>query len=308
MHRQILDKIKHYSKIVIHRHVRPDPDAYGSSIGLHMLLKHNYPEKEIYVTGKHDLTLDYLAKPMVVPDSAFENALIIVTDTANTERIDDERYKKGEFLIKIDHHPNDDPYGDIVYVDTQASSASEIIYSLFKTGEQQEDWTLPDQAARLLYAGIVGDTGRFMFTSTSVKTMSYAGELMGYDFDRTKLFNEMYEVSPNVLKLKGYVYENFEMKNGIGHVKLSKRLLEEYGVSQSEASLLVSALADVQGMRAWVFFIEDSDSIRVRLRSKGPVINGIAKKFNGGGHPLASGATIYEWDEVEDVLNEMYHL
>lgn len=308
MHRQILDKIKAYPKIVIHRHVRPDPDAYGSSIGLMMLLKHNYPEKEIYVTGKHDFTLDYLAKPMVVADAAFDGALIIVTDTANTERIDDQRYTKGDFLIKIDHHPNEDPYGDIIYVDTTASSASEIIYSLFLTGAEQEDWTLPDQAARLLYAGIVGDTGRFMFSSTSLKTMTYAGELMAYDFDRNQLFNSMYEVSPNVLKLKGYVYENFVMKNGIGHVKMTKSLLANYGVSQSEASLLVSALADVQGMRAWVFFIEDEESIRVRLRSKGPVINEIAKKYNGGGHPLASGATIYNWHEVDDVMEDMYKL
>ncbi|WP_342525105.1 bifunctional oligoribonuclease/PAP phosphatase NrnA [Chryseomicrobium sp. FSL W7-1435] len=308
MHRQILDKIKEYSKIVIHRHVRPDPDAYGSSIGLFMILKHNYPEKELYVTGKHDFTLDYLAKPMSITDAAFENALVIVTDTANTDRIDDQRYTNGSYLIKIDHHPNDDPYGDIVYVDTKASSASEMIYSLFLTGAEQEEWSLPDQAARLLYAGIVGDTGRFMFNSTSLKTMEYAGELMGYDFDRSQLFNDMYEVSPNVLKLKGYVYENFHMKNGIGYVKLSKALLQNYGVSQSEASLLVSALADVQGMRAWVFFIEDDQSIRVRLRSKGPVINEIAKKFNGGGHPLASGATIYNWDEVDNVLDEMYQL
>ena len=308
MHRQILDKIKAYKKIVIHRHVRPDPDAYGSSIGLMMLLKHNYPEKEIYVTGKHDFTLDFLAKPMVVSDEAFEGALIIVTDTANTDRIDDQRYTKGDFLIKIDHHPNEDPYGDIVYVDTTASSASEIIYSLFLTGTEQEDWTLPDQAARLLYAGIVGDTGRFMFSSTSLKTMTYAGELMAYDFDRNQLFNSMYEVSPNVLKLKGYIYENFVMKNGIGQVKMTKALLADYGVSQSEASLLVSALADVQGMRAWVFFIEDDESIRVRLRSKGPVINEIAKKYNGGGHPLASGATIHNWQEVDDVMEDMYKL
>jgi bifunctional oligoribonuclease and PAP phosphatase NrnA len=56
---------------------------------------------------------------------------------------------------------------------------------------------------------------------------------------------------------------------------------------------------------AWVFFIEEDDQIRVRLRSKGPVINGVAKKHKGGGHPLAAGASIYSWDEVEDVLRDV---
>lgn len=308
MHRQILDKINAYSKIVIHRHVRPDPDAYGSSIGLYHILKENYPEKEVWVTGKPDATLDYLATLEPVPDDAFEGALIIITDTANTARIDDERYKQGDFVIKIDHHPNEEPYGDITYVETNASSASELIYELFLFAKENEGWQMNATAARLLYAGLVGDTGRFMFSSTSIATMTYAGELMSYDFDRTQLFNEMYEVSPNVLKLKGYVYENFEMRNGIGHVKMTRELLKQYGVNQSEASLLVSALADVKGMRAWVFFIEDEESIRVRLRSKGPIINTIAKQFNGGGHPLASGATIYKWEEMNDVLEEMYKL
>jgi phosphoesterase RecJ-like protein len=67
----------------------------------------------------------------------------------------------------------------------------------------------------------------------------------------------------------------------------------------------VGALGDVSGIKAWVFFIEEDKQIRVRLRSKGPVINGVARMFNGGGHPLASGATIYSWDEVEKVVNEL---
>ena len=102
-----------------------------------------------------------------VPDNDYEGALVIVTDTANTPRIDDDRYDKGDFLIKIDHHPNDDAYGDLLLVDTSASSASEIV----------TDWaltlglSLSDAAARVLYNGIVGDTGRFLYPSTTPKTL-----------------------------------------------------------------------------------------------------------------------------------------
>lgn len=309
MKRQIIDTIEHYDKIIIHRHVRPDPDAYGSQIGLKELISLNYPTKKVLATGKHDSTLDFLAHPDIVEDEDFRDALIIVTDTANTERIDDERYKLGSYLIKIDHHPNDDAYGDLLWVDTHASSVSEMICELFEEAKEYKNWTMDATIARLLFTGIVGDTGRFMFQSTTEQTMKFAGQLISYGFDRTALFNGMYEVESNLLQLKGYIYAHFEMDgNGVGHVKLTQELLKEFKVSESEASLLVSTLADVKGMRCWVFFIEDTDEIRVRLRSKGPVINIIAKKYGGGGHPLASGASVQTWEEAEQVIEDLKKL
>ena len=130
MKRQIIDTISKYETIIIHRHVRPDPDAYGSSFGLKEILKASYPDKQVFTVGEHDETLSFLTKPDYVSDEQYEGALVIVTDTANTERIDDQRYKLGSFIIKIDHHPNDDPYGDLLWVDTNGSSASELIYEL----------------------------------------------------------------------------------------------------------------------------------------------------------------------------------
>jgi bifunctional oligoribonuclease and PAP phosphatase NrnA len=116
----------------------------------------------------------------------------------------------------------------------------------------------------------------------------------------------MYERDTNIIKLNGYILQNFEMQsNGVASVLLTKKLLEEYSAEPSEASLLVGTLGDVKGIKAWVFFIEEEDQIRVRLRSKGPVINGVARKFKGGGHPLASGASIHSWDEVEHVVKEL---
>jgi phosphoesterase RecJ-like protein len=309
MKRQIIDTIEGYNKIIIHRHVRPDPDAYGSQIGLKELISFNYPQKKVLATGYHENTLDFLAYPDTVTDDDFKDALIIITDTANTERIDDERYKLGKTLIKIDHHPNDDAYGDLLWVDTNSSSTSEMICELFDEAKEYKGWKMNASIARLLFAGIVGDTGRFMFQSTTLQTMTYAGELLSYGFDRTELFNGMYEVDRNLLHLKGYVYENFNMdENGVGFVKLTSEILKKYNVAESEASLLVGSLADVRGMKCWVFFIEDTKEIRVRLRSKGPIINVIAKKYGGGGHPLASGASVKTWEEADRVIEDMKKL
>ncbi|MFD2446323.1 bifunctional oligoribonuclease/PAP phosphatase NrnA [Bacillus sp. CGMCC 1.16607] len=305
MKEQILEAIRQYETIIVHRHVRPDPDAYGSQCGLVEILKTSFPNKNIYAVGKEDKSLHYMSRLDEISDEMFQGALIIVCDTANEERICDNRYKLGDKLIKIDHHPNEDPYGDLLWVDTAASSVSEMIYEFYLFGSDK-GLKMTDEAARLLFAGIVGDTGRFLFPSTAEKTFKYAGELIHYNFSRPELFDRMYELDSNVVKLNGYILQNFKVRpSGAASMVLSKEILNRFEVEPSEASLLVGTLGNVKGILAWVFFIEEEDQIRVRLRSKGPVINGIARNYKGGGHPLAAGASIYQWEQAEDVLKEM---
>lgn len=306
MKRQIIDTIEKYDKIIILRHVRPDPDAYGSQIGLKEIILENYPEKEVYAAGEHEESLTYLASPDVVDRSQYEDALVIVTDTGNTERIDGEFYAEGKLLMKIDHHPDADPYGDVKWVDTKASSTSEMIMSLFEFGKETKGWKLPNAAARLLFAGIVGDTGRFMFPSTTERTFELVGELIRYEFDRTELFAGMYEVDRKILHLQGYIYQNFEIdENGAAYMKIDRHVLKQFDITPAETSQLVGALGEVRGICAWVIFIEEEDQIRVRFRSKGPVINGLAAEYGGGGHPLAAGASVHTWEEADELIGKL---
>ncbi len=306
---QIIEKIEQYDRIIILRHMRPDPDAYGSQVGLKQLIQTNYPNKEVYATGQHDELLTYLATQDEVAEEQYKGALIIITDTGNTGRIDSPYYEQGDYMIKIDHHPDVDHYGDIRWVDTTSSSSSELIFRLFKYGEQHYNWTLPNEAARLIFAGIVGDTGRFVFPSATQFTFQAASELVAYDFDRTALFDAMYEVNRDVLHLQGYIFQNFTMfENGAAYIKITKELLREYGVTTEQTSQLVGSLGNVKGIKSWVIFVEEDRLIRVRLRSKGPVINGLAAEYRGGGHPLASGASVYSWEEADEVIERLKQL
>jgi len=198
---EILNAIKQYETIIVHRHVRPDPDAYGSQGGLTAILKESFPEKKIFAVGQEEPTLNFLRRLDVIEDEVYKGALVIVCDTANQERIDDRRYKLGDKLIKIDHHPNMEPYGDLLWVDTNASSCSEMIYEFYLKGKQL-GLKMNDEAARLLFAGIVGDTGRFLFPSSTEKTFAYAGELIHYNFSRTELFDRMYELDSKIINYK----------------------------------------------------------------------------------------------------------
>ncbi len=302
---KILEKIKQYDTIIIHRHVRPDPDAYGSQSGLAEILKASFPNKSIFVVGEEEDSLTFLAAMDQIKDSTYENALVMVCDTANQERISDQRYKLAKEIIKIDHHPVVDAYGDVQWVEVSASSTSEMVYQFYK--EQKENGLqMTDQAAFLLYCGIVGDTGRFLFPSSTEKTFQYASELVAYDFDRTEMYEEMYKTNLNIARLKGYILQNISVsEKGVSHVKLTKEILDQFHVTPSETSSVVGILGDIEGIQAWVIFVEEEDVIRVRMRSKGPVINQVAANYEGGGHPLASGAKIYKWETVDQVLTDI---
>ncbi|MGB8002408.1 MAG: bifunctional oligoribonuclease/PAP phosphatase NrnA [Anaerobacillus sp.] len=305
MKEQLLDAIEQYATIIIHRHVRPDPDALGSQGGLAELIRTSFPGKKVFTVGEEEPSLMFLNKMNEVKDDEYKDALVIVCDTANQPRISDDRYRNGKLLIKIDHHPNEDPYGDLLWVDTDSSSVSEMIVDLYLTAKKR-GYKLSNKGAFLLYAGIVGDTGRFMFSNTTQRTFMYAGELLKFGVDTGSLYNELYKTEQYIARLNGYVLQHFESsENGAGWMKITKETIEEYGVTASEASQLVNSFSNVAGLKAWVFFIEEADQIRVRLRSKGPVVNSIATNYNGGGHPMAAGATVYSWEEADRVLMEL---
>lgn len=302
---EILATIKAFDRIIIHRHQRPDPDALGSQVGLAEILRASFPKKEIYQVGGPVEGLDYLALMQTIPDDLYKGALVIVTDTANAPRVSDQRYDQGAKLIKIDHHPIDEPYGELVWVNTKASSCSEMIVSFWQMF--QNELTMTQEAARLLYAGIVGDTGRFLYPATTATTLRLAAELLDYGFDAPKINRQLDQVSRSVARLSGYVYENIEIDEiGAGKVILSQELQQRFGVVDSETSAVVSLPGKIDEVMAWAIFVEQPEGYyRVRMRSKGPVINEIAKRHHGGGHPLASGANAKDLEEVAVIYQEI---
>lgn len=303
---QILDKISRYSTIIIHRHVRPDPDALGSQGGLALLIRDNFPGKHVYIVGEEVEDLRFLVSMDQIEDAQYQGALVIVCDTANQARISDTRYTRGSELIKIDHHPVVDAYGDPQWVRTEASSTSEMITSIYL---KHPELKLSDAAARLLYAGIVGDTGRFQFSNVTEATFLAAARLVSRPFDRQAFFDQLYQKKLDLVRLNGYVLQHFTMtREGAGYIKLPLDLIRSFHLQPSDAAALVNCFSMTEGLKAWALFSEEDDQIRVRLRSKGPVINQLAADYHGGGHPLASGATAYSWEEADRLIDALIAL
>ncbi|MDN3955646.1 DHH family phosphoesterase [Sporolactobacillus laevolacticus] len=303
---QLLDLIQQYDTIIIHRHVRPDPDAIGSQGGLAYLIRDNFPGKKVYIVGEESDSLRFLIPMDQIEDDLYKDALVIVCDTANRERVSDDRFANGARMIKIDHHPLVDSYGDPQWVNTQSSSTSEMIASIYQS---HPELTLSQEAARLLFAGIVGDTGRFQFSNVTSDTFLAAAALVRQPFDRQSFFDQLYKRSLNQARLNGYVLEHFTLtEEGVGYMKLSEEIIRSYKLNTSDASALVNCFANVEHLKAWVLFSEEGTVIRARLRSKGPAINELAAVYNGGGHPLASGATVGSWEEADRLIADLREL
>lgn len=302
--KELQELIIQYDTIILHRHVRPDPDALGSQLGFKAALKKMYPNKKVYAVGESVNNLSFIGSMDDIPDSTYKHALVIVLDTANAPRIDDSRYKLGDKLIKIDHHPAVDQYGEINIVNTEASSTSEMIYEILYFFGYGPEYINREVAERL-YIGIVGDTGRFLFNNTTPRTMEIAAQLLSYDIDHNTLLNTMQQRSIESIHFQGYVLQNFHFEEQVGWIFITSDVLEAFKISASDASLFVNSMADVEGIRAWVFAVDEGQEIRARLRSKKTIINTIAANYNGGGHPLASGATVYSEEELHRLINDV---
>ena len=168
MEEEILKLINKYNKIIIARHIGGDPDALGSTFALKEIIKNNFQNKEVYVTGTPISKFKFFGIHDKINNEIIKDSLLIVLDTPDIKRIDGVDIKEFDNIIKIDHHPELDFYTDYKIIDALSSSTCELIAKLcFKL-----NFSIPTKAAENLFMGIVADTNRFLFQCSSYETYS----------------------------------------------------------------------------------------------------------------------------------------
>ncbi|MGL5820781.1 MAG: DHH family phosphoesterase [Sarcina sp.] len=301
---EIIGKIKEYDKIVIFRHVFPDPDSYGAQVGLKSIIENTFPDKEVYIVGENNKKLSYIGTMDSMTQNIFNDTLAIILDVSNKERIDNQEFKNAGFIIKIDHHePFSEKFENLTWVDTNYKSCSEMILDLYL--DNRESLKICDLGIKALYTGIVGDTGRFLYLENPTNLFKKLSEVE-FNFNAKDIYMQMYKRSKTELKYLGYIYENFkETENGVAYVMIPNEIVKRFNFKAIDAARRVNALADTEGVRNWLFFAENEEGkILSEFRSNGPIVNEIAFKFGGGGHALAAGATLDNWDLVKQIIKE----
>ena len=304
MYQVVWNKIKEYDSIVIYGHVNPDGDCYGSELGLKRAILDAFPNKKVYAVGSGYPRLYSLVGELdKVDDEVIKSSLSIVVDTSNQERIEDQRYKMGLDVIKIDHHIAQEHFGNPELLETERISCTEVIAKMLL----ENNVTISKEAALPLFLGLVTDSGRFLYQPISKETYQIAGVLVDTGIDCNALYDALYEVDEKLLRLKGFIFTNYRnTKENVAYLVLSKEDLRKLNVDYNLGASQVNSIANIKGCPAWVFFSEsESGLVRVEFRSKDINVQEIASKFGGGGHHHASGCRLDALEDYKYVLEAL---
>lgn len=303
--KQIIRKIKEYDNIVIARHIGPDPDALASEIALRDSIKLTFPKKNVYAVGNSVSKFRYFGDLDRIDDKNLEKPLLIILDVPNKNRIDGINYDVYDYVIRIDHHPNVENVANLEMVNDSASSTCELITELIINTKLK----MNEKIASNLFLGIVADSDRFLLSYTTPNTFKLVTMLIEeYKLDIAKLYDNLYERPLNEVKFQSYITLNMIVtENNFGYIKLDKKIMDEFEVDASAASNMVNNFNFIKELYAWAFssYDEKNDIYKINIRSRGPIINTVAQKYNGGGHIFASGARIKNESDVDNLFKEL---
>ena len=305
MFQNVLNEIIKYDKIIIHRHTNPDGDALGSQIGLKNLLKHNFPNKSVYAVGDTSNTYSFMedSTPDIIADEKYDGALAIILDSGSSSLISDKRYTLADKTIRIDHHIFCEEIADIEIIDTSYESCCGQITDFARSCNLKLD----PLAAKSLYTGMITDSGRFRYDSTTSRTLSLASWLLEQPFDTNEIFRYLYadEFENKKLKAQFILKVKFTPAN-VAYIYTDLEEFRSYNMDTFTISRgMVNTMADIKGVDIWANFTETENGVLCELRSSKYNINPIAVKYGGGGHHKASGATLKDRSEAMAMLQDL---
>ncbi len=288
----ILQEIQNFDTIIIHRHSRPDGDALGSQVGLKHLILENYPGKTVYTVGDEAGFYGFMKDTVMdeLHDTAWVGALAMILDCGGEHLVSDDRYKLAERTIRMDHHLYTGSFTDLEAIDSSYESCCGLIAQMAKSAL----WKLNSIAAESLYTGMVTDSGRFRYDSTSARTFELAAFLMSQKIDTENLYRNLYaDDFENKRRKAEFLLKTQFTGNRVASIYTTAQEMDALNMSTFSVSRgMVNTMADIRGTDIWVNFTEADDGVLCELRSSGPNINPIAVKYGGGGHAKASGAKV----------------
>ncbi len=304
MFKKILRLIKKYDTIVIARHIGVDPDALASQVALRDTILLAFPNKKVMAVGNGSAKFHYMGK---LDKLEIDNeTLLIVLDTPDQKRVDGVDVSDFAYSIKIDHHPFVEKFCDVEYIDDKAGSTCEILLEFITSCKLK----MNKEIASHLFMGIVSDTNRFLFNTATPKLFRLIANLIEeYQLDDLfSLYQNLYLRPMSEVRLQGYIGENMMITpNGVGYIKITNDLINQFGVDSASAGNMINNFNFIEEIYVWVTITEDvkNDIIRIGIRSRGPVINFVAEKYNGGGHVFASGARVTSFEKALELVNEL---
>ena len=298
----LFEVIKQFETIIVLRHIHPDYDALGSQFGMIRWLQQLFPAKTI-LAGGNEPSLDdtFISDPDAISLEQCKGALAIAVDTSTIERIDGlELWNACSQHLCIDHHIRQNKMCELEYIDTTASSCSEIIAELIYELTPE---ALSQDVAEVLYAGIIADSMRFSIASTTAKTLEVASQLLSTGIAVNRINNQVFECDLSLYRFTIKLREKAVYFPEYAYAIINKSDFEQFGVSGEKAKSKVSIFGEIKGIKAWALFAENDDSsYSASLRSHDVALNDIAEHFGGGGHKCACGIATLSLEQCNEVI------
>ena len=308
--KSIAKEILKAEKIALFGHVTPDLDSLGSAFSLYEALSKQFKKVvNVFADGKYQ-RFEKIINISALNSTVFSKDdydLIIVVDTSSTDMLGS--YQKEilshDNIILIDHHQgkqNSSLFTNKNYIDSDSSSASELIYLLLKELGAE----ITPEIASYLYAGITSDTNSFLNDNVKPSTLKIAGDLYEKGAEVAHINRSFFKtMTKSKWDLTKIAYSNAEIFDDFAILGIKKKELNKIKDDGEGVAIFANQLANIEGIKISCVFTEKNlRTFNCSFRCKyNYVVNSLAEKFGGGGHKLAAGCTIC--GSYKDVRNKI---
>jgi len=298
--RELISAIRKNERFMVATHVHPDGDAIGALLGMKLILHRLGKKVDVYSQDRFPPEFEFLSQARTVynrPLESVEYEVAILVDCGDFERVGDHLSefisRRVPFVINIDHHIPNKPFGNIYWVETSASSTCEMLFDLCMSLSLAPDAAL----SSVLYTGIVTDTGSFRSSNTNRRVFEIVSVLVEMGADPAHIATQVYDsATPEKLKLLAQVLGTmkFHADSRIVSAELDRSMLSNSSSSYMDSEGFINHLRSVKSVDLAVLFREVSDGlVHISMRSRGGInVAKLAQRHGGGGHRQAAACRI----------------
>lgn len=307
---KVQKELNKVDKIAIVVHVGPDGDAMGSSLGLWHYLRSIDKEPVViaptafanflsWMPGS-DSVLIYEGNESACEEVLNASELIFTLDfnvPSRMAKMENAVMNAPAPKILVDHHLNPGDYAKVIISYPEISSTSELVFRLIcRLGDFSK---INLACAECIYTGMMTDTGGFTYNSNKPEIYTIINELIKLGVDKDDIYRKVFNnYSADRMRLMGYaLYKKMKLypEYKAALITLSQQELNEFNFQNGDAEGLVNMPLSIEGVVFSVFMREDTDKIKISLRSQGtfPANKVSSDLFNGGGHLNAAGGESY---------------
>lgn len=292
-----------HKNVYIACHSNPDMDSvssawalktYFESIGVNskLICVDQIPEDISFLI---DISAIGLIDPLTNKDLFSPDDLLVLPDIANWMVFNGEtdQYSPGCKTLRIDHHATGRLSADYEIVEPESSSTCEILFGIF----EELGFGIDKKLANVLLAGILTDTGAFIYSNATANTFNAASKLMDLGADKESLIFNLFKCTEaDTYKLLGILASSLEVFEE-GFVLTTATYDQISKLPSGGKSAYIDGI--IQTVAKTNFGVRVSEKepgvLYVSFRSRIPDlvdVSELASSLGGGGHKAASAAKL----------------